>query len=370
MRERFTIAHVDAERGFSGGEVQVFLLMEGLRSLGHRCVIVAPPGSQAEAQARDRDFEVATAPMRNLLDLTGALAIQRALARIEPDLVHLHTGRATWLGGVAAWRARIPALTTRRMDRPLRRGARTRITYQKLVRRVVAISPAIAEQLVAGGVDRERIAVVPSAIDRARLVVARGRDAVRAEFGAGRDDIVVLGLGALVPRKGFDVLLRALAELARRGVRPRAWIAGDGAEREPLERAARTAGLASDVRFLGRRADVGDLLAGCDVFCLPSRAEGLGVAALEAMAAGRAVVATRVGGLGDAVVDGRTGLLVAPDDAAALALALERLVLDGALRARFGAEGPARVAEGFLPEQMVASYAALYREILAPAEVR
>jgi glycosyltransferase involved in cell wall biosynthesis len=97
---------------------------------------------------------------------------------------------------------------------------------------------------------------------------------------------------------------------------------------------------------------------------MPSRAEGLGVAALEAMAAGRAVVASRVGGLGEAVVHERTGLLVPPDDAPALAAALLALVEDADLRARYSAAGPGRVAEGFLAEQMVDAYEALYREVL------
>jgi glycosyltransferase involved in cell wall biosynthesis len=106
------------------------------------------------------------------------------------------------------------------------------------------------------------------------------------------------------------------------------------------------------------------LLHACDVFALASHAEGLGVAALEAMAAGRAVVASRVGGLAQAVVEGRTGLCVEPGDVTGFASALERLARDPGLRARLGAEGPARVSEGFEVEQMVAAYERLYREVL------
>ncbi len=119
------------------------------------------------------------------------------------------------------------------------------------------------------------------------------------------------------------------------------------------------------MRFLGRRSDVPDLLEACDVFVLPSRREGLGVAALEAMARGRPVVASAVGGLAETVVTEQTGLLVAPGDAAALAAALERLLADPALARRLGAAGAARVEQHFLAEQMVSAYETLYREILA-----
>jgi glycosyltransferase involved in cell wall biosynthesis len=144
-----------------------------------------------------------------------------------------------------------------------------------------------------------------------------------------------------------------------------ALIAGDGPARGELEAAARAAGLGERARFLGARDDKARLLAACDVFCLPSRHEGLGVAALEAMAAGRAVVATRVGGLGEAVVDGRTGLLVPPDDPLALAEALARVLGDRELRERLGRAGPERIGEGFRAEQMVAAYEELYRAVLS-----
>ena len=172
---------------------------------------------------------------------------------------------------------------------------------------------------------------------------------------------MLLVMAALVRRKGIDVLLDALARLS---CPPALLVAGEGEERPALEARASALGLAG-VRFLGQRADKGDLLAACDVLVLPSRQEGLGVAALEAMAAGRAVVASDVGGLGQAVVEGVTGLLVPPGDAAALAEAVARLARDPALRASLGAAGPARVEQGFRAECMVASYEALYREVLA-----
>lgn len=359
------LVHVDAERGYSGGEVQVFLLLEGLRARGHRCVLVAPPGSRAEREAVERGFETCPVPMSSDLDLRSVIALRRALDRLAPDLVHLHTGRATWLGGLAAWRAGVPAITTRRMDRRVRRGPRTRLIYRTLVRRAAAISPAVVECLRAGGVDPARIDLVPSTIDPTRIQPVRGRDAVRAELGAAPGDRVLVSLAALHARKGLDVLVDALAMLARRGHRPHAWLAGEGEERAALERRIETHGLSGRVRLLGRRTDVGDLLAGADVFVLPAHREGLGVAALEAMAAGRPVVASRVGGLADAVVDGRTGLLVPPGDPTALAAAIERLLVDEDLRRRLGQEGPRRVAEGFLPGQMVEAYERIYRAVLA-----
>ena len=357
-----SIAHVDAELAFSGGEVQVFLLIDGLARRGHRNVLIAPPGSESVRAGRARGLEVHTVPMRSDLDLPAVLHLTRALQGARVDLVHLHTGRATWLGAWAALLARRRAVSTRRQEKPVARSARTRLLHGRLLARTVAISPAVAECLRQGGVRDPR--VIASAVDPARLRPAREREAVRAELGLAPDDFAVLTLASLVPRKGVDVLLRAVASLVAAPVETVLLVAGDGPERAALEALARELDLGARVRFLGARDDKAELLAACDAFALASHAEGLGVSALEAMALARPVVASRVGGLAQAVVDGRTGLLVAPGDVAGFAAALARLRDEPELRALLAAAGPARVREDYEPEQMVSAYERLYREVL------
>ena len=357
------VAHVTGERGFSGGEVQLFLLMEGLRARGHANLLVCPPDSGVEREARRRDFAVECVVMRNDLSLGAARRIAAVLRRQAPALLHCHTGRANWLGGLAARWAGVPALSTRRMDRVVSRGLRTRLLYRHLLQRVAAISPAVARRLRDAGVPPERIRTIWSAVDPERLQPSATRQALRARLDAAPDTACVLVAANLVRRKGVDVLLAAYAALASREC-TELWIAGDGPERAALESAAARLGVGERVRFLGHRSDVPDLLEACDVFVLPSRLEGLGVAALEAMARSRPVIASAVGGLAETVVAEETGLLVPPDEAAALAGALARLLADPALARRLGAAGAARVAEHFLAEQMVTSYESLYREIL------
>jgi glycosyltransferase involved in cell wall biosynthesis len=261
--------------------------------------------------------------------------------------------------------AGIPAITTRRMDREVKRGLRTKLVHGWLTRRTVAISTGVAECLQRGGVQGEHVRTIWSSVDAAALEPTRPREEFRAEFGIYDDRVVLLTLGALVERKGLDVLLAALA----RSVRPRGcwalWIAGDGEQRASLERQVAELKLGEDVLFLGRRTDAADLLHACDALVMPSRREGLGVAALEAMAAGRAVVASRVGGLAQVVVDGDTGILVPAGDADELARALDRLIGHPALRLLFGTNGKARMASGFDAQRMVDAYAELYREVLA-----
>lgn len=364
-RRPLNLVHVTAESGFSGGEVQVFLLIEGLRKRGHQNLLVCPPRSAAAAEAQRRGIDVADTAMRSDLSAGAVHRIGRVLRSARPDLVHLHSGRATWLGGIAAWRAGLPAITTRRMDRRLRRNLRTRFLYGHALSCAVAISDAVARCLSDGGVPRERIRVVPSAVEPEHLHPQRGREDVRARLDAGASEDCLLAVASLHRRKGLDVLLDALAQLDAAS-RPTLWIAGEGPEASALERRARQLGVADRVRFLGHRDDVADLLAACDAFVLPSRQEGLGVAALEAMALGRPVVASRAGGLAESVLHERTGLLVEPGDAEDLARALKRLLGDPELSRKLGAAGPEHVATRYSAGSMVEAYERIYQEVLGP----
>lgn len=354
------IAQVDSEHGFSGGEVQVFLELHELRRRGYEQVLIVPPGSQSAARGRRDGFPVIEVPMRFDLDLPAVWRLRRALAGV--DLAHLHTARAGWLAGMAAWSLGIPCVLTRRMDRRVRRNPRTRLVYQVFCRRTAAISPAVRDCLVAGGVPLDRIELVPEAVDPDRIAIRVGRAATRQALGARDGQFVVLILAALVRRKGHDVLLEAMARLHGPWV---LWCAGSGPELDALRRQAAGLGIAERVLFLGQRSDPGDLLAACDAFALPSRAEGLGVAALEALGAGRAVVASRVGGLAEVVVDGQCGLLVPAEDPGALAAALQQLMDDPLQRERLAAAGPQRLDSGYRVNQMVDRYERIFAQVRA-----
>jgi glycosyltransferase involved in cell wall biosynthesis len=167
-------------------------------------------------------------------------------------------------------------------------------------------------------------------------------------------------LGRLDSQKGFDVLLRALAELP--GVA--AVLVGDGPERAALETQATDARLDSRVLFAGWQDEPRRHLTTFDAFVLPSRFEGFPLSVVEAMLAGLPVVASRVGSMPEAVRDGETGLLVLPDDPHALASALRRVLDDADLRTRLGRQGRELARERFTSSAMTRSFEALYKEIL------
>ena len=160
--------------------------------------------------------------------------------------------------------------------------------------------------------------------------------------------------------KGQRTLLAAIAHVDATAVLVGRDLEQGGAYERVLRAEAERLGVAKRVVFAGYRGDVPALLAGCDVFCLPSSAEGLPLVVLEAMAHGRPVVATPAGGTAELVVDGETGILVPPADASALADALRSLLADPERARRMGEAGRRRVLAEFSAADAAARVLGLY----------
>ncbi|HLY38443.1 MAG TPA: glycosyltransferase family 4 protein [Candidatus Binatia bacterium] len=356
MADAHAVLHVDPERAWGGGEVQVLALARELARRGHRTTIAADPAGELARRAGAAGLAIVPLRVANHLDVRAALALRRLAA--GHDVVHFHTARAHALApvlrGLDARR-----VVTRRMDYVPAGGAYARFLYNRAVDVVIAISDGVRAALLRAGVRPDRIRVVPSGVDAdAFATTDAARSAVRREWMVAADEVAVVVVGALERRKGHAVLLDAAAGLRALAPGLRYVFCGDGSEAAALARAA--ASLGGIVRFAGFRRDVAACLAAADIVALPSLHEGLGVAALEAMAAGRPVVASRVGGLAEAVEEGEAGLLVPPGDAAALGVALARLAHDPALRARLGAAGRMRVAARYTTTNMANGTLACY----------
>lgn len=351
------ILHVDPERGWGGGERQVIGLIEYLARRGHaNHLLCRPDGALARAAEK---IGTKTHPLKlcNDFDLRPVWGVRRLIRDEAYDVIHFHTKRAhalsLWLGGAS----RAARVVTRRMDYPPRGGWYDRRLYNREVDGVVAISRGIASILAAAGVRREKIRVIHSGVDPAPFE----KTAPARPAGAAP---VVGSVAVLEERKGHGFLLAAAAELKRQGRRVSYRIAGTGSEEERLRAASKMLGLGADVEFAGFIADVPAFLSTIDVFVLPSLFEGLGVAALEAMAAAKPVVASDVGGLPELVLDGRTGRLVPPGDAPALARAIAE-ILERPDRGRaMGEEGRTRVTREFTMERMAEQNESYYYELI------
>jgi glycosyltransferase involved in cell wall biosynthesis len=189
------------------------------------------------------------------------------------------------------------------------------------------------------------------------------RERVRQELRLAPEEVLLVSVGSLRLRKGHQVMLDAAEQLESFGLTTgwRLAIAGEGEERELLERLVREKRLERRVHLLGQREDIPDLQAAADVYAMASYWEGLPLAVLEAMFGGNPVVSTDVGGISEAVTHGKQGLLVPPGDPAALAEALRTVISDRELREGLGRAARHRVETEFGVGVMTQAYERLYR---------
>jgi glycosyltransferase involved in cell wall biosynthesis len=236
---------------------------------------------------------------------------------------------------------------------------------------LIAVSPHVAEQAIQLGADPRVVRVIPSGVDVEHFRPIE-RAQARAALGLAAEQVVVLFVGTLEPRKQVDRLLHALP-IVRKSI-PAATlvlvgtgqVAGSGDQTDLLHRIVRDNRLDGAVRFAGRvsAAELVQWYSAADVFALPSSSEGQGIAALEAMACQLPVVGSNVGGLQEMIDDGHTGLLVPPGDVPALAARLIELLRDGCLRAWMGAAARDMVSRRFSWARTVTQTLGVYEDVL------
>ncbi len=303
-------------------------------------------------------------------DLVALFRLWRFFRRGRWDVVHTHSSKAGILGRVAAKLAGVPRVvhTAHGWGFVPDQSAFMFHLYVQLERwcaRLCDVLVVVADTdrclALAKGIGKpEQYRLIRSGIEIEpyRDVAATRADARRL-LDVPEDAFVVGSVGRLSPQKAPHDLLEGFAILARE--HPSAWLVlvGDGRLRTKVEARASALGLRGRVVFAGLRRDVPVLLRAFDVFALASRWEGLPRVFPQAMAAGLPIVATRVAGAMEAVRDGESGILVPPQDAAALGRALLDLAASPETRARMGANGRAHVEE-FSAERMVRQLEELY----------
>jgi glycosyltransferase involved in cell wall biosynthesis len=225
-------------------------------------------------------------------------------------------------------------------------------------RRVICISERVREQVLEGTGSTCRTSVVYNGVDPEFFSPSKEAFSI---------DPVVLSVGNLIPIKGHEVLIRAIAGLAAEFPAVSLEIIGDGAERSRLEGITQQLGIVERVRFLGRqsREQVADAMRRCTVFALPSRYEGLGCVYLEAMSVGKPVIGCRGQGIAEVIQQASNGFLVGADNEKELALVLGMLLRDETRRGNLGAAARDTILDGFTLDHQAESFSRIYRESVA-----
>lgn len=332
--------------GFGGLEK---LFLDELEMLGlsgwpaHGLVL---KGSPLARYARERNLACDEIRMLSDWDPFSVGVARRVVARAQPRLVMCVGRKAHRLLARAVQTSLpiVPMVQKRRFDRSLAYAG------------VLVAAEHRRRTLIEDGVPANDIIVIPNAV--------RLPERPKSDYRAGKP-VKIAALGRLHEKKGFGVLIAATAQLIARGVSLTCTIAGEGPERGNLEAEIARAGLSSVITLPGWTNDVAAFLSNADIFALPSFQEDFPLAVLDAMASGMPIVASAIDGPRDFLRDGATALMVAPNDAEALATALGRLIESVSLRESLGRTARVEAESRYSFQAIGARLAAALENVLA-----
>jgi glycosyltransferase involved in cell wall biosynthesis len=365
------VLHIISSGGMYGAEAVILNLSRTLREGGHASALgvfanSANPNLQLHEAAAKEGIESSLLACKGQFDSATMGAIRELAARAKADVIHAHGYKADIYEYLALRRAGAPLVSTCHTwydtDRMLLLyGMADRFVLRSYTR-VVAVSEEVRQRLLKAGVREDRIRMVRNGIDLRPFREASA--SLRSELGV--DGALIVGLvGRLAWEKGVDVFVRAAARVLAQMPEARFVVVGEGPDREKLQRLVEELKVGDGVRMLGRREDMPGVYASLDVMVSSSRQEGLPMAILEGMASGLPLVATAVGEVPTVVKDDRTGVLVPPDDAEALAAAIAGLLRDPERRRRLGAAARQLMEDEYSAERMTADYLRVYDEAIA-----
>ncbi len=309
-------------------------------------------------QTGSKVIELGRLPGRPWNILYYALKLRRCLRATKPDVVHVHNKLGFLLGFFASLFFRIRIVFTIHEMHLYSRSIFDRASKWLALKRAdqfIAISQSVKEVFLNGTGESERIKVVYDGVDLTQFpLIHRLNEPYKIICCARLDHRI----------KGQDVLIEALYILKKRGLRFRCDFAGEGPSDEMLKRMIVELGLSTEeIRLLGVRNDVPELLADADLFVLPSRHEGFGMAIVEAMASGLPVIVSNIDGPAEIVVNGRDGLQFESGNAFDLADKINMLLGDDELRSRYSRASLLR-ARDFSIERMYEGYLEIYKSVI------
>lgn len=313
--------------------------------------------------------KVVEVPKRAEFDWFLPFRLSGALKKYNIDMAHTHNP-SNWLyGGLAAKIAGIPLIHTEHTTADyngwhVKRWNLIERLLSRITARITTVSGSARDYMVKScAIDPSRIEVIHNAIKPGEFDIEADTLKIRESLSVAHDAVLFGNIARFYENKDHRTLLYAFKAVLDKNKNAYLLLAGDGPTYEDIKKLAVELEIAGNVRFLGNRRDIPQLLRAIDIFVLSSKREGLPIVILEAMASGLPVIATDVDGNKEAVVDGKTGILVHPAAWQALADAMNGLIDNRAAARAMGLAGKDRILSEFTFEKMIARYESIYSSL-------
>lgn len=309
------IVHITSEKGWRGGEYQLFYLILELTRKEIRNTLVVPEGSAIEAKLLDekkQHLQIINLPVHRPYNPVTWLRLKSIIRSRTRPIVHLHTPDAHTLAYLSPFSSKIPMLLDRRTMFPIKSNILTQKKYNSdRIRRIICCSNTIADYVAKAVKNPQKIITIYDGVNLDGYIPGHhsSRDDILKELALPVDCKLVGNASALTHEKGWEDFIEIAAAIIKNDNTVHFLIIGDGPMRDDLTSQVEQLGVTTNVHFLGFRNDALSLIAGLNCLLMPSKTEGLGTVIMEAFMVNTPVVATRAGGVQELVIDEQTGLI-------------------------------------------------------------
>lgn len=348
-----------------GAEFRTLELVEYFLSVNYQVYIVCRKNTLFEQKVREKNLSYIS--FFNFVD--EFLKVLFFVIKWRPHIIHVHTGRDYTVALVIGIITSTPVVIHRRLFSKI--SSLTSFLIKISQSKVIAISKVVKDVLIKeNGLGNDKVEVIYNAIPKERLKVnLQNIERLKKIFSNGNRKIII-SVGNLYPTKGFSDLIEVVKVLKEKINNFLVLIVGEGKERRKIEKLIKQYNLYDEVKLLGRREDVIDLLHIADCFVLLSYEEPFGVAFIEALACGVPVVGYNAGGVPEVVLDKEVGFLLPPHDIYSVAEKVYAILTDKELKQKLSFNAKRYFYEKFDFDKMVASIERLYKEILNYSSLR
>ncbi len=344
------VLHTESSPGWGGQENRILNECRGIEKLGAKAYILCQPESGLARKAQEAGIEVFMHPMRKSYDIKAIYYTARLIRKLNINVVNTHSGKDTYITGIAAKLLKKHPLVVR--TRHLALPITSTFSYKYLVDVVVTVSDYVRNHLISKGVYPKKVFAVPTGIDIERFNPDKVQASLREELGLSEGTPLIGTVAVLRKKKGHHILLEAIPEVLKEIPETVFILVGDGPQRKNIEEKIKQYRLSKNVIMVGHRDDVPQVLKSIDIFVLPTLQEALGTSFIEAMAIGKPVIGSNVDGVKEVIDHEVNGYLVSPGNSEEIAKRIIELLKNPDKAYNMGLKGMEKVRTKYTIENM------------------
>jgi len=318
--KKIRVLHTEWSDGWGGQEIRIINEMLAVREKGVEVFLACRDHAQIKQKALENGIKVFTLPFKGSFDIKTILALKRIIKEYHIDIINTHSGKDTWVGGIAAKLSKAKFIRTRHLSNPINPS---RLNFiNEWADFIMTTGEGIKDSMIKNNrINPDKIASVPTGVDEEIF------DPSKFSKSKQEDEIHIGALGVVRSVKGYEYFIKAAQILLEKHDNLRFFIAGGGPMLEHYKKEIKSLNLSDKIVMLGHIEEVPQYISNLDIFVNSSKNEGVPQAVIQALMMNKTVVATNVGSTKDLYKDDNF-LLCKSEDAKALATALEKLIIE------------------------------------------